>query len=530
MGAILGSVGRRPQLLLAAVVICILLFFGHMFDARQRTSEWASDLPFQVVWTDSHKSSSSGSSDKSSDNLPVSPTNPTPDTAHMIQDADDFLPHFETIMNMPAISMAEAKAGCTWGEEDHVNYMFGLDIEWNVIDKSEAELAQRREEWHTHVRTGMIPWSKVKDYYSGQGIVIVGGNYDSWNRIKVTLRQLVQLESVLPVEIHYWADEVTPTREKELTDIYAHTYFNDLSLDHNIVKIRHAAFQLPNYQFKTAALINSRFEEAILLDADNIPVMKPELLFLSETYKEFGSVFWPDIARTRPPNPAWAITNTPCRMDEYEQESGQLIVNKKRFFYHLQLSLWFISDQGHYYAQFILGDKDCFRFAWHALKTRYGRPSRWVTSVGTNNGGRYCGHTFGQHYPDPKGQIAFLHGGLMKGVDFNVLRWNREQPKGYFNAYKRSPNDEVNTTLEDVTIGYESGADAMFMPKEVREKVKHGEWCTNMAQVDARDLEELVPGFSKRYEVIGGYWQLEPDYQPPADSPEARLKDGEHQG
>nr|POF14330.1 alpha-1,2-mannosyltransferase mnn22 [Quercus suber] len=518
MAAILGALVRKPKLLIAAGIICILLLAGHFFDAPQKTQKWASDLPFEVVWKDGGRtgkmpSGTAGKERPTGYNHPI-----TPENAHTIQDPEDFRAHFDHIMSVPALTVQEAKEGCTWGEEDRVNYMFGNDIEWNNEDKSEEEISQRREEWHDFVKHDMIPWDKVKHYYTGRGIVIVGGNHDSWNRIKVTLRQLVMLKSELPVEIHYWGDEVNAEREKELTDIYEQTYFNDLSLTHNIFQIHHAAFKLPNYQFKTAALLNSPFREVILLDADNIPVMLPESLFHSEVYKEFGSVFWPDIARTRPANPAWAITNTACRMDEYEQESGQLMVDKRRFFYHLQLSLWMIADQGHYYAQFILGDKDCFRFAWHALKTRYGRPSRWVTSVGTNNGGKYCGHTFGQAHPDPHGDLAFLHGGLLKGVDFNVLRWNRAQPNGYFNAYKRSPTDERNTTLENVNIGYEHGKDAEYLPQDVRSKVKHGEWCTDMHDVDARPLEEILPGFSKRFEDIGGYWQLEPGYIPPVDS------------
>ena len=103
-------------------------------------------------------------------------------------------------------------------------------------------------------------------------------------------------------------------------------------------------------------------------------------------------------------------------MDEYEQESGQLLVDKRRFFYHLQLAAWFDNEhsRNEYYRQILLGDKDLFRFAWHALQTQYGTPAKWLTSVGTfYEDGYYCGHSFAQHHPDD-GRVAFMHGGLVK--------------------------------------------------------------------------------------------------------------------
>ena len=89
-----------------------------------------------------------------------------------------------------------------------------------------------------------------------------------------------------------------------------------------------------------------------MLDSDNTPWLPPETLYDSETYQEYGTVFWPDLARTRPQNPMWSITNTPCRMNEWEQESGQIIIDKRRYWYHMQLAAWFNSQE--YYNGFLL--------------------------------------------------------------------------------------------------------------------------------------------------------------------------------
>lgn len=156
----------------------------------------------------------------------------------------------------------------------------------------------------------MIPYSKVKSKFSGRGLVVVAGNQDTLKRTQVMLRSLIRLRSKIAVELHYWDDEMSEADKKGLLSLYPRISFNDLSQPHNLVQVKKDGAYI-NYQLKTAALVNSRFAEPILLDSDNIPVIDPALLYSSDAYREFGTVFWPDIARTRPQNPAWAIFNTP---------------------------------------------------------------------------------------------------------------------------------------------------------------------------------------------------------------------------
>jgi alpha 1,2-mannosyltransferase len=151
--------------------------------------------------------------------------------------------------------------------------------------------------------------------------------------------------------MHYWGDEMNEEKKNELLAIWPGLFFNDLTSPSNLLKTNHDEVIRPNYQLKSAAVMNSRFAEPLLLDSDNIPVLDPESLYESSVYQEYGTLFWPDIARTRPNNPMWAITNTPCRMDEYEQESGQLIIDKRKYFYHLQLAVWFNNNHSDYYNE-----------------------------------------------------------------------------------------------------------------------------------------------------------------------------------
>ncbi|KAH9427831.1 hypothetical protein MCOR02_011330 [Pyricularia oryzae] len=146
-----------------------------------------------------------------------------------------------------------------------------------------------------------------------------------------------------------------------------------------------------------------------------------------------------------------------------------------------------------------------FRFAWHALKTEYGRPKKWLASVGTENDGFYCGHSFAQHHPDDQ-RVAFLHGGLVKTVSLEVMRWNKEVKGGYFRHYKRAPSDEDPSVNVHVGIKFDS---ATYKPNHLPDF--HPAMCTDLYDVKARDFNELVPMWEKTMDEIRGYWQLVPD-------------------
>ena len=335
-------------------------------------------------------------------------------------------------------------------------------------------------------------------HFNGRGIVILGGNGKSMMRLLVTLRALDKVGCKLPVEIHYWRQELNDKEKAIIASCYHTITFNDLSKSSNIIH-SHSDW-IANFNLKSAALANSKFAEALLLDSDNLPVIDPNDLFESTTYKEYGSLFWPDIARTRPQNPMFAITNTPCSRDEWEQESGQMLVDKRRLWYHVQLAAWF-NDQP-YYNGFLLGDKDMFRFAWKALKTDAGLPPRWLTSVGSVfPDGKYCGHSFAQHAPD--GSVAFVHGGLLKTWQPSLARWmtSKYDKHRLFNHYKRSLQDGNATYVEKVGIYYHGCEFSEPKPGVPAS-------CTNMEDVEPRDLDEIVPNLEERYKAAGGYWIL----------------------
>lgn len=425
------------------------------------------------------------------------------ENAYRLPTADSFRTHFRAVTQLQGMSVEEAKSSCQWPEMSEVNFQFlENDHEWVKQDPSDAEVEAQRKKWHDFVDNRLVPYEDHKSRFEGRGIVIVAGNEQSLKRVKVVLRALKKLGSNLPIEIHYWADEMTEDYKEDISAMWPELAFNDLSAPSNVLKTNHDGLFI-NYQLKTAAVVNSRFAEPLLLDSDNIPVMDPTSLFESSVYREYGTLFWPDIARTRPNNPIWSVTNTRCRTYEYEQESGQMIVDKRRYWYHLQLAAWMNNESGEYYNRYLLGDKDTFRFAWHALRTEYGSPSKWLTSVGTiADDGFYCGHSFAQYHPD--GGVAFLHGGLIKTMAKEVIKWQRDSRGGVFQVYKKSDYDEQHFINVNVSIKADPATYLPDRPENLAVAL-----CTDFHQVTARPMDELASGFEETFREIGGYWMLD---------------------
>ncbi|KAK4624262.1 hypothetical protein CLAFUW4_05272 [Fulvia fulva] len=445
--------------------------------------------------------------------------------AHRLSNPDAFRAHFDAVIKAPRVTWQQAKDACHFADPGNVNFQFGdgeggfmLNSSWTLRPWPQEDHDEQRAIWQKFVMKGLIPWKDHGHRFEGRGIVIVGGSGRSVKRIMVMMRQLAKLGSKLPIEIHYWGKEMDDDKRKKLTNLWPLLYFNDLSSQSNIYRTMYddTPGRGIHYNLKTAALINSRFAEPLLLDSDNIPIIAPESLWESDEYREYGTIFWPDIARTRADNPIWSITNTLCRPDEFEQESGQLLVNKSKFFYHLQLAAWLnaprLDANGRYaesfYYNILLGDKDTFRFAWHALKTTYGRPRNAITSVGTlskesETSSFYCGHSFLQYHPD--GRPQFMHGGLLKTMQKPVMKWQREQNGGIFQVYKKYEYDTDHSKPFQVYIG---GDEMKYFPDKAKYKMGPT-FCTQYPTIDAKPLEELVPGFEKAFDESGGYWMLD---------------------
>ena len=154
------------------------------------------------------------------------------------------------------------------------------------------------------------------------------------------------------------------------------------------------------YQVKAAALYFTSFEKVIFMDSDNYAVKDPSFLFQSRPFKETGAIFWKDMWKTNPDNPIWELFGMDC-VDEYEQESGQIALDKSfpGVIEALRLTLY-ILGQSEFYFKLMLGDKDYFRLSWRFMNQPYHlvRPHLSVLGFMTETTG-FCGLAMAQFAP-----------------------------------------------------------------------------------------------------------------------------------
>lgn len=164
----------------------------------------------------------------------------------------------------------------------------------------------------------------------------------------------------------------------------------------------------------------SRFSQVLFLDGDNVPIKDPTLLFSSPAFLQTGALFWKDFWKTHPSNPIWDILNIDC-VDEHEQESGQLLINKSLpgVLESLSVALY-MQTHSSLYFKLVLGDKDTFRLAFRKQKQPFHLVEPYLSPIGFKNSqGVFKGHTMLQYMPWDQTTTSqpipiFLHSNLIK--------------------------------------------------------------------------------------------------------------------
>ena len=165
------------------------------------------------------------------------------------------------------------------------------------------------------------------------------------------------------------------------------------------------------------------------------------------------------------------------------------------------------ATQREYYQKFLLGDKDLFRFAWHALQTPFGKPAKWVKTIGMLHGDMFCGHSFAQHHPDSwNGSIAFVHAGLTKLMPKEFLIWQRETNDGIFQSYQATDKDEDPAAIQSIGLKIDELKYWATKPKSIKFVQ-----CNEMYGLKSAPINDVLPNFDSFFTEIGGYTMLQ-DY------------------
>ena len=303
---------------------------------------------------------------------------------------------------------------------------------------------QYRRELVLHLRK-----NKAAQYsFSGRGIV-----YSCHPRIfRVTAISILFLRHhgcTLPIQIWH-------NNELGIDDIEEFHLMKDVTV-HNLAD--HMTFEFKRdsdkkiYAIKTGALIYSSLDEILFIDGDNFPVRDPTFLFDHPAFNETGAVFWKDFWKTRPDNPLWNVLGLDC-VDEFEQESGQLLIKKSFHGVMEALSLaFFMQQRADFYFNLTPGDKDTFRLGWRLLNQPFHMVRPHVSVLGGFSAcqHKFCGHSMVQYAPywgadlygpapdgyvdPPEPDILFVHANSLKyrsDLDDQVVRTWFSRIQSYF--------------------------------------------------------------------------------------------------
>ena len=118
--------------------------------------------------------------------------------------------------------------------------------------------------------------------FQGRGIVVCAGGARMFLNAYVLLRILREtLRCALPIQLWHLGPQEFSTVMRALID--------DLDVepvDAFTVRAKHPSVLADGWQLKPYAVLHSRFEEILLLDADQVPVRDPAELFDWPQYKE----------------------------------------------------------------------------------------------------------------------------------------------------------------------------------------------------------------------------------------------------
>ena len=149
---------------------------------------------------------------------------------------------------------------------------------------------------------------------------------------------------------------------------------------------------LAGWESKVYGIIQAPFEQVLYLDADCLPIENPEFLFDSPQLKFHGAILWPDM----PPydrtewlrNECWTNVGLEPRTDYVDAESGQLIIDKRRWHEEL-IAVRQLNETSDHVYRYVFGDKSTFVLGsakvQHMLgKNGHAMPSTMCTWDGAN--------------------------------------------------------------------------------------------------------------------------------------------------
>ena len=288
--------------------------------------------------------------------------------------------------------------------------------------RQHLSLHQRRLQWQEFMKltvnhTALTGWDVNSARFSGRGIVMPAGGVVYLTNAWLSLRMLRRTGCDLPVEVwHIGPDEVT----KEWCDLLATvgaTCIDTLAALRDAPDIvdlfwptGHMA--LRGWEIKPLAVLLSKFEHVLFMDADNHALRDPTYLFDPSPPPGHGyttehtALFWPEFHGFPLDEQALSIFDISAREGwgsgvsdsekvqdceanttappVWQVETGQMVIHKEVSWNALLLTCFLnTGERSRFYYGILWGDKDLFQLAWRAWSLPFHIVRTYPGLVGT---------------------------------------------------------------------------------------------------------------------------------------------------
>lgn len=187
--------------------------------------------------------------------------------------------------------------------------------------------------------------------FSGRGIVICANGPIYFTSAYIAIRLLRDHGCTLPVELWHLGQHEVSAPMQALMDGLGVEF-----VDASEVRKHYHCRVLNGWEIKSFAILHSRFEEVLLIDADNLPLRDPSDLFEAHQYRAYGAVMWPDIFCIPQDRDMWRVAGIEWPGSGLPScESGQLLFNKGICWEELNLAWWY-NDNSDFWYRYHHGD------------------------------------------------------------------------------------------------------------------------------------------------------------------------------
>lgn len=219
---------------------------------------------------------------------------------------------------------------------------------------------------------------KYENKSKGKGVVICAGcRHFLSASININLLEKYDIE----IEWYYVGDELLNFQKDYLKNKKNIKLINCLDIIPKWYPEKITEYNLKGFMIKPFALMMSNFNEIILLDADNIPLINPLNLFESDDYNKYGNIFWKDVKFDNENINNNIYKKSSDIFNKYKikspqennfdwAESGQIIINQEKCWKALCLSYYFNYNHDYYYKIFF-GDKDLYYLGFQLTNIPY---------------------------------------------------------------------------------------------------------------------------------------------------------------